>query len=110
MFSEERPRNCTSFVRKLISERKSTSRTKDQELRKLIRSWFVDMSSDMADYLENACKYVGANNLHPEKAIMDVLRLRVFYNQKFSHAIELLKHSIIPCISPECITISHKKS
>ncbi|CAB4404858.1 unnamed protein product [Rhizophagus irregularis] len=105
-----RPRNCASFVRKLISERKSTSRTKDQEIRKLIRSWLVEMSCDMAEYLENTCKYVGANNLHPEKAIMDVLRLRVFYNQKFSHAIELLKHSIIPCISPDCIMISHKKT
>src|SRR3954453_11786129 len=68
------------------------------------------MSFDMADYLENAYKYVSANNLHPEKAIMDVLRLRVFYNQKFSQAIELLKHSIIPCISTECIIISHKKT
>ncbi|CAB4431593.1 unnamed protein product [Rhizophagus irregularis] len=105
-----RPRNCASFVRKLISERKSMNRTKDQEMRKLIRSWVVDMSSDMADYLDDTCKYVGANNLHPEKAIMDVLRLRVFYNQKFSHAIELLKHSIIPCMSPKCISVSHKKT
>ncbi|GBB97806.1 hypothetical protein RclHR1_30730001 [Rhizophagus clarus] len=105
-----RPRNCASFVRKLISERKSSNRTKDEEIRKLIRSWLVCMSSDMANYLDDTCKYVGANNLHPEKAIMDVLRLRVFYNQKFSHAIELLRHNIIPCISPECITMSHKKT
>jgi hypothetical protein len=105
-----RPRNCASFVRKLISERELTNKTKDQEIRKLLRSWVEDMSFDMANYLENTCKYVGTNNLHPEKAIMDVLRLRVFYNQRYNHAIELLKHSIIPCESPECIILSKDTS
>lgn len=68
--------------------RKPTNRTKDQEMRVLIRLWFEKMSTDIADYLEDACNYVGADNLYPEKAIMDVLRFRVFYNQKFRHAIK----------------------
>ncbi|PKY20772.1 hypothetical protein RhiirB3_434161 [Rhizophagus irregularis] len=41
-FLRGRPRNCASF-----------------------------MSTDIADYLEDACNYVGADNLYPEKAIMD---------------------------------------
>ncbi|CAG8596153.1 22448_t:CDS:2 [Racocetra persica] len=71
-----RPRNCASFVRKLISERESTNRTKDQEIRELICSWFERMSHDMAIYLENACKSLGINYFNPETAILDVLRLR----------------------------------
>ncbi|CAB4410810.1 unnamed protein product [Rhizophagus irregularis] len=109
-FLKGRPRNCASLVRELISNRKPTNRTKDQEMRELIRSWFEKMSTDMADYLEDACNYVGADNLYPEKAIMDVLRLRVFYNQKFRHAIKLLQNSIIPCESPECIVPRHDES
>jgi hypothetical protein len=54
---------------------------------------------------ENACKYLGANNFNPETAIIDVFRLRVFYNHKYEAAIEFLQHSIIPCKSPECITL-----
>ncbi|CAG8703464.1 12322_t:CDS:2, partial [Racocetra fulgida] len=102
-----RPRNCASFVRKLISERELKNRTKDQEIQELICSWFERMSHDMAIYLENACKSLGTNYFNLETAIIDVLRLRVFYNHKFKHAIELLQHSIIPSQSPECIILRH---
>ncbi|CAG8499656.1 3005_t:CDS:2 [Scutellospora calospora] len=102
-----RPRNCASFVLKLISERESKGRSKDQELRELLCSWFKQISHDMAVYLENACKSLGANNINSETAIIDVLRLRVFYNCKFKQAIELLQRSIIPCQSPECIILRH---
>ncbi|CAG8724307.1 12869_t:CDS:2, partial [Acaulospora morrowiae] len=103
-----RPRNCASFVRLLISERISINRTKDQktqEITKLIKKWYEMICKDMAEYLENACKYLDANNLNPDRAIIDVLRLCVFYNQKYESAIKLLQHSIIPCKSPECITL-----
>ncbi|CAB5391819.1 unnamed protein product [Rhizophagus irregularis] len=53
-FLRGRPRNCASFVRELISNRKPTNRTKDQEMRVLIRLWFEKMSTDIADYLEDA--------------------------------------------------------
>ncbi|CAG8633928.1 12355_t:CDS:2, partial [Acaulospora colombiana] len=107
-----RPRNCASFVRLLISERISVNRTKDQknqEIIKLIEKWYKMICEDMADYLENACKYLDANNLNPDRAIIDVLRLRVFYNRKYESAIKLLQHSIIPCKSPECITLGSSK-
>jgi len=105
-----RPRNCASFVQKLISERESTNRMKDQEMQELLHSWNVKMSLDLAEYLEDTCKYMGTNNLHLEIAIMDILRLRVFFNRKFSHAIKLLQHSIIPCKSPECIIFNENKT
>ncbi|CAG8767701.1 679_t:CDS:1, partial [Acaulospora morrowiae] len=101
-----RPRNCASFVRKLISERELKNMTKDQEIRELIHGWFERMALDMAVYLEDACSFLGANSLNPEIAILDVLRLRVFYNHNFKQAIKLLQHSIIPCQSPECIVLS----
>ncbi|RGB24210.1 hypothetical protein C1646_676537 [Rhizophagus diaphanus] len=100
-----RPRNCASFVRLLISTQRSNGKKKDQVLRELILVWQDRICSSMADYLENACEYFGADNLHSEKAIMDVLRLRVFYNHRFKEAIELLQHSIIPCQSPKCIVL-----
>ncbi|CAB5360176.1 unnamed protein product [Rhizophagus irregularis] len=62
-----------------------TNRTKDQEMRVLIRLWFEKMSTDIADYLEDACNYVGADNLYPEKAIMDVLR----HDESFSEEITI---------------------
>ncbi|UZO21680.1 uncharacterized protein OCT59_014067 [Rhizophagus irregularis] len=65
--------------------RKPTNRTKDQEMRVLIRLWFEKMSTDIADYLEDACNYVGADNLYPEKAIMDVLR----HDESFSEEITI---------------------
>ncbi|EXX51860.1 hypothetical protein RirG_257970 [Rhizophagus irregularis DAOM 197198w] len=43
------------------------------------------MSTDIADYLEDACNYVGADNLYPEKAIMDVLR----HDESFSEEITI---------------------
>ncbi|CAG8640318.1 11576_t:CDS:2, partial [Funneliformis caledonium] len=98
-----RPRNCASFVQLLISKQRSNGRAKDLVLQEFIWSWYNKICSDMAKYLENACEYFGANNLNPETAIMDVLRLRVFYNHKFKEA--LLQHSIIPCQSPECIVL-----
>ncbi|CAI2184958.1 17720_t:CDS:2 [Funneliformis geosporum] len=101
-----RPRNCASFVQMLISKRESKNRTKDQEMRELLPLWYEKISNDMGVYLENACKSLGANYFNLETAIIDVIRLRVFYNYKFKHAIELLKHSIIPCQSPECIILS----
>jgi len=99
-----RPRNCASFVQMLISMRVSTDRTKDQEILKLVELWFEKICTDMARYFKNACEYLCANNSNPETAIMDVLRLHVFYNHKYKAAIELLQHSIIPCKSPEYIT------
>jgi hypothetical protein len=60
----------------------------------------------MSAYLENTCIYSRADKFNPEIAIMDVLRLRVFYNHKFNHAIKLLQHSIIPCQSPDSIKLS----
>ncbi|CAG8614669.1 12116_t:CDS:2 [Acaulospora morrowiae] len=107
-----RPRNCVSFVRLLILEWISVNRTKDQknqEIIKLLEKWYKMICEDMADYLENACKYLDANNLNPDRAIIDVLRLRVFYNRKYESAIKLLQHSIIPCKSPECITLGPSK-
>ncbi|GBB93936.1 hypothetical protein RclHR1_02260001 [Rhizophagus clarus] len=101
-----RPRNCASFVRMLISERESKNRTKDQEIQELLFLWFERIRLDMAVYLENACMYPRANKFNPETAIMDVLRLRVFYDHKFEHAIKLLQHSIIPCQSPDYITLN----
>ncbi|PKY40633.1 hypothetical protein RhiirA4_538971 [Rhizophagus irregularis] len=101
-----RPRNCALFVRMLISERKSRNRTKDQEMHELISLWYAKISNDMGTYLENACKSLSANYFNPEIAILDVLGLRVSYNYKFKHAIELLQHSIIPCKSPEYIMLS----
>ncbi|CAG8784662.1 4068_t:CDS:2, partial [Gigaspora rosea] len=83
---------------------------KNQEIIKLIEKWYKKIRSDMAEYLENACKYLKANNLNPDRAIIDVLRLRVFYNQKYESAIKLLQHSIIPCKSPECITLESSKT
>src|SRR2546421_222475 len=80
--------------------------TKDQEIQELLRLWFEKISCDMAVYLENACIYPRANKFNPETAIMDVLRLRVFYDHKFEHAIKLLQHSVIPCQSPDCIKLS----
>jgi hypothetical protein len=102
-----RPRNCASFVRLLISTQRSNGKKKDQVIRELIPVWQDGIRSSMAVYLGNACEYFGADNLNPEKAIMDVLRLRVFYNHRFKEAIELLQHSIIPCQSPECIVLGH---
>ncbi|UZO09636.1 uncharacterized protein OCT59_029851 [Rhizophagus irregularis] len=61
----------------------------------------------MAVYLENACKYVGADNLHREKAIMDVLKLHIFHNQRYSQAIKPLQYSIVPYESQEYFTPSH---
>ncbi len=75
-------------------------------MHELISLWYAKISDDMGTYLENACKSLGANYFNPETAILDVLRLRVFYNYKFKHAIELLQHSIIPCQSPEYIMLS----
>ncbi|CAB5217452.1 unnamed protein product, partial [Rhizophagus irregularis] len=43
------------------------------------------LSTDIADYLEDACNYVGADNLYPEKAIMDVLR----HDESFSEEITI---------------------
>ncbi|CAG8568829.1 810_t:CDS:2 [Funneliformis mosseae] len=102
-----RPRNCASFVRLLISTPRSNGKTKDQVLRELIPLWQHEICSSMADYLANACEYFGADNLHSEKAIMDVLRHRVFYHHEFKEAIELLQHSIIPCQSPVCIVLKY---
>ncbi|POG66457.1 hypothetical protein GLOIN_2v1780499 [Rhizophagus irregularis DAOM 181602=DAOM 197198] len=65
------------------------------------------ISFDMAVYLENACKYVGADNLHREKAIMDVLKLHIFHNQRYSQAIKPLQYSIVPYESQEYFTPSH---
>ncbi|CAG8727538.1 12589_t:CDS:2, partial [Acaulospora morrowiae] len=107
-----RPRNCASFVGLLISERISVNKTKDQknqEIIELLEKWYKMIRMDMAEYLENACKYLDANNLNPYRAIIDILRLRVFYNQKYESAIKLLQHSIIPCKSPECITLRSSK-
>ncbi|CAG8607187.1 15365_t:CDS:1 [Acaulospora colombiana] len=100
-----RPRNCASFVRMLVSERESKNRTKDQEILELLDSWSKKLSFDVATYLENVCKWLKANNFNPETAIMDVLRLHVFYNYKFKQAIELLQHSIIPYQSPKYIIL-----
>ncbi|CAG8705902.1 16658_t:CDS:2, partial [Funneliformis caledonium] len=100
-----RPRNCAFFVRMLISTQRSNGKTKDLVLREVIQLWYDDIFSGMEKYLKNACEYFGTDNLNPEKAIMDVLRLRVFYNHKYKEAIELLQHSIIPCQSPECIIL-----
>jgi hypothetical protein len=100
-----RPRNCAFFVRMLISTQRSNGKTKDLVLREVIQLWYDDILSGMEKYLKNACEYFGTDNLNPEKAIMDVLRLRVFYNHKYKEAIELLQHSIIPCQSPECIIL-----
>ncbi|PKY38074.1 hypothetical protein RhiirA4_536974 [Rhizophagus irregularis] len=100
-----RPRNCTSFVRLLISKNRSIGGTKNQVLQELIPVWHHKICSDMAKYLETACEYFGVNQFNPEKAIMDVLRLRVFYNHNYMEAIKLLQHSIIPCKSPECIVL-----
>ncbi|CAG8765477.1 17365_t:CDS:1, partial [Acaulospora morrowiae] len=86
-------------------EQRSNDRTKDQVIQEVIRLWYENICSSMAQYLGSACKYFGANNSYPEKAIMDVLRLRVCYNNKFKEAIELLQHSIIPCQSPKCIIL-----
>ena len=62
----------------------------------------------MAKYLETACKCFGADHINSETAMMDVLRLRVFYNHNYKEAIKLLQHSIIPCKSPECIVLGSK--
>ncbi|CAB4410823.1 unnamed protein product [Rhizophagus irregularis] len=102
-----RPRNCASFVRLLILTPRSNGKTKDQVLRELIPLWQHEICSSMADYLANACEYFGVDNLHSEKAIMDVLRHRVFYHHEFKEAIVLLQHSIIPCQSPECIVLKY---
>ncbi|GBB89088.1 hypothetical protein RclHR1_15760004 [Rhizophagus clarus] len=102
-----RPQNCASFVQMLTSEWESKNRTKDQEIQELLSLWFKKLRFDMAEYLENACIYPRENKFDPETAIMDVLRLRVFYDHKFEHAIKLLQHSIIPCQSPDCITFSN---
>src|SRR5581483_11585540 len=88
-------------------ERESKNRTKDQEMQKLLHLWYKKISLDMGVYLENVCKSLDVNYFNSETAIIDILRLRVFYNYKFKHAIELLQHSIIPCQSPECIILNH---
>jgi hypothetical protein len=103
-----RPRNCASFVRLLTSKKRSIGGTKNQVLKELVPLWYNDICSDMAKYLETACEYFGANRIDPEIAIMDILRLRVFYNQNHREAIKLLQHSIIPCKSPECIIFGSK--
>jgi hypothetical protein len=103
-----RPRNCASFVRLLTTKKRSIGGTKDQVLKELVPLWYNVICSDMAKYLETACEYFGANRIDPEKAIMDILRLRVFYNQNYKEAIKLLQHSIIPCKSPECIIFGSK--
>ncbi|PKY60227.1 hypothetical protein RhiirA4_550583 [Rhizophagus irregularis] len=99
-----RPRNCASFVRLLISKNRSIGETKNQVLQKLIPLWFCNICFDMTKYLEIACGYI-RKRISPEKAIMDVLRLHVFYNHNYTEAIKLLQHSIIPCKSPECIVL-----
>ncbi|CAG8594865.1 7108_t:CDS:2, partial [Acaulospora morrowiae] len=107
-FFKERPWNCTSFVGLLISKQILVNRTKDQknqEIIELLEKWYKMIRMDMAEYLENTYKYLDANNLNPNRAIIDILRLRVFYNQKYESAIKLLHHSIIPCKSSECITL-----
>ncbi|CAG8766882.1 44448_t:CDS:2, partial [Gigaspora margarita] len=108
-----RSQNYASFVRLLISEQISVDRTKDQknqEIIKLIEKWYKMIRADMAKYLKNACKYLDANNINSDRAIIDVLRLCVFYNQKYESAIKLLQYSIIPCKSPECITLESGKT
>ncbi|CAI2188342.1 16004_t:CDS:2 [Funneliformis geosporum] len=103
-----RPRNCALFVRLLTSKNRSIGITKNQVLKELVPFWYNRICSDMAKYLETACEYFGVNRVDPEKAIMDILRLRVFYNQNYKEAIKLLQHSIIPCKSPECIVLGSK--
>ncbi|CAB4410769.1 unnamed protein product [Rhizophagus irregularis] len=103
-----RPRNCASFVQLLITRNRSIGKTKNQVLKALIPLWYNNMCSDMAKYLLTACEHFGADHINPEKAIMDVLRLRVFYNHNYMEAIRLLQHSIIPCMSPECIVLGSK--
>ncbi|GBB96505.1 hypothetical protein RclHR1_02770007 [Rhizophagus clarus] len=105
---EGRPRNCASFVRLLTSKKRSIGGTKNQVLKELVPLWYHNICSDMARYLEIACEYFGVNRIDPEKAIMDILRLRVFYNHNYMEAIKLLQHSIIPCESPECIVLGSK--
>ncbi|CAB4440545.1 unnamed protein product [Rhizophagus irregularis] len=102
-----RPRNCASFVRLLILKERSIG-TKNQVLQELIPLWHNNTCSDVAKYFETTCEYLGADHINPEKAIMDVLRLRVFYNHNYMEAIKLLQHSIIPCESPECIVLDSK--
>ncbi|CAB4432939.1 unnamed protein product [Rhizophagus irregularis] len=105
-FLKGRPRNCASFVKQLILDRVSEGITKDQEIQKFLRLWFGNMSLDMAKYLKNACTYPRADQFNPETAIINVIRLRVFYDHRFSHVVKLLQHSIIPCQSPDSIKLS----